>query len=107
MAIQFESIPLGDEMVAEAGNWGLFQTTVILKRTSNKQGVGNNLHVIRQELLPSPKEYITINAAHNKSGLSEKELTLLCSNGVLEAKKVKGKWLINSSSLEKYIATNP
>ncbi len=69
---------------------------------------GDEGHVLR---ISAPKdfpqlpsgEYITIRDAYEETGLSVKTLRDLCKYKIVEAQKVKGKWLLGRNSLFEYL----
>jgi hypothetical protein len=99
----FKVHPQGKRLVAKAGQWGLSESVFMLERTD--QASGNLMHVTYQQLLPpeSDDEYIELDDAHERTGISESELITLCTKGVLKAKKTGERWSIQLRSLKEYI----
>lgn len=92
----------GKRLVAKVGEWELNESVFILERTD--EASGNLAHVTYQQLSPpgSDDEYIELDDAHKRTGISESELITLCTKGVLKAKKVGARWTIQLKSLKEY-----
>ena len=118
MAI-FKVYPRSRQAVAKAGEWGLYENVFVLERVSTADlqerlafpsFLQDRLaHLSYQALLPSPerREYVDVSEAYEETGISKRKLRALCRKGVLEAKKVKGRWLIHRRSLREYLESLP
>jgi len=104
MSLKYNIVPKGTELVATAGQWGLFKSRITLKRAVTSGA--NLVNITHHNLLPSGtrEKYITIETAQRKSGLSYDKLVELCEGGVLVAQKSKGKWMVSLRSLNAYMS---
>jgi excisionase family DNA binding protein len=95
----FRITPKSRQLVAQAGNYGLYESVFTITRETSGKG---NAVVTHPHLLPS-SSYVSINEAHDLTDISKKELRKLCQEGELKAKKVGKNWLILRESLEGYL----
>lgn len=104
MSPRFDANPKNTELVASAGRWGLYRSTISFNReTEIEVGLVTFTH---QNLLTSGgrEDYINLKVAQEKSGLSPRMLIELCRTGKIDARKSNGKWEISLSSLIEYIS---
>jgi len=101
----FRITPKSRQLVAQAGNWGLYETVFAIERASTKD---DNLVRMRPGLpAPSTRDiYLDIPEAHRRTGISKKELRRLCKEGRIAARLAGKNWLILLESLERYVEAN-
>jgi hypothetical protein len=103
MSLKYNVTPKRKELVATAGQYGLFEYTLMFERNLDGE---NSINIVNQDLLPSgfQPDYIDMQTAQEKSGLSYMKLIELCEKGRLDAKKSNGKWVISLHSLIEYVS---
>jgi predicted alpha/beta hydrolase family esterase len=92
------------QTIARSGGWGLYETVITLEKASTEDASERYITVLSPELLPPPTQdgYISFEDAQRQMRISRSELTRLCQNGTIVAKKANGNWLIQTKSLEEY-----